>query len=942
MKDTDTSSFTRLAESDRAVLEPADSGPSGSIEALQIEIAERKRAEAALRQQKEVLETILDNVPAMIALRTPDGAYKWLNRQWQKVLGWSLAETRNHDILAELYPDPEYRQAAAEFIQKADGTWREWRTRLRDGTILDTLWANVSLSDGSTIGIGKDTTERRRAEEALRQSEERYRAVVQDQTEVITRFRPDGTFLFVNDAYARLFGNRPEEMIGRTWLPDAHPDDVAMIQARLAQMTPENPVVALENRVISGSRETRWMQFVNRGSFDSHGKLLEIQSVGRDVTERRLAEKALSESEERNRQFFELGAVAMGEVDPATRRLVRVNDRYCEMTGYSREEMLGFTVYDLTHPDDRETDRLRFSRMLTGETLEHFSEKRYIRKDGRVIWVQVTARLIRDAAGTPIRSAGVVLDITDRKRAAAELAASEAKYRRLHESITDAFAVSDTAGRIQEANRAYRDMLGYSQEELSQLTYRDLTPEKWHDFEARIIEEQVLQRGFSDVYEKEYRRKDGTVFPVELRAFLLTGETGEPLGVWAIVRDITERKRAEEVLQTEAAFRKAVIDTAAEGLCACHETTAFPFVEFTVWNDRMTEITGYTLDEINRLGLYQTLYRDPAVRERALHRISRMRLADELIAEEWTISRKDGRSRIIAISTKGLRAHGGQDHVVAMIQDLTDRKQAEEQLARYQDHLEDLVAERTRELDRSREKLQRAERLASIGTLAAGIAHEINNPLGMLLLGADVALTSLDQPEALKELLSQIRRDVERCSRIVRGVLDFARQQVTEKWPLELNEVVRRSLDFTREYARKNHVNIEISCAQELPCILGNSTELEQVVVNLLHNAVQACHDEGHIWVETHRARGYVRLVVRDDGRGMTQEQIGHAFDPFYTTRLDQGGTGLGLSTVHGIVTGHGGAIDLASQPGRGTVFTVEFPVTTEMENADGQNPRGG
>jgi len=280
-----------------------------------------------------------------------------------------------------------------------------------------------------------------------------------------------------------------------------------------------------------------------------------------------------------------------------------------------------------------------------------------------------------------------------------------------------------------------------------------------------------------------------------------------------------------------------------------------------------------------------------------------------------------------------------EDSRRALLGILEDEKRAEAELARYRDHLEELVGERTRELAKSREQLQRAERLASIGTLAAGIAHEINNPLGMMLLGADLALRSLDDPEKLAELLRQQKRDLERCARIVKGVLNFARHRPMARSPIHLNEVVGHSIDFTREYTRLHGVAIEARLSDSIAPIMGNATELEQVVVNLVHNAVQACGDGGHVTIEAHEAGDKVRLVIRDDGCGMTPEQIEHAFDPFYTTRVEKGGTGLGLSTVHGIVTGVGGTIEISSEPGRGAVFTMDFPSYTCADA--GQNEGG-
>lgn len=264
--------------------------------------------------------------------------------------------------------------------------------------------------------------------------------------------------------------------------------------------------------------------------------------------------------------------------------------------------------------------------------------------------------------------------------------------------------------------------------------------------------------------------------------------------------------------------------------------------------------------------------------------------------------------------------------------DVSERKRTEEELARHRDGLEELVKQRTSELEESRATLRRAERLASIGTLAAGIAHEINNPLGMMLLASEMALRSLDKPEALQALLRQQKNDAERCARIVKSVLDFSRRRSTEKCPLDLNEAVRCGIDFTQEFARTHGVTLEAHLTDALDAVLGHMTELEQLVVNLVHNAVQACKAGGHVVVETQVADDKIRLTIHDDGCGMSTREQEHVFDPFYTTRVEKGGTGLGLSVVHGIVTRHGGTIGVSSALNGGTTFTMEFPRYSEQQ----------
>jgi PAS domain S-box-containing protein len=224
-------------------------------------------------------------------------------------------------------------------------------------------------------------------------------------------------------------------------------------------------------------------------------------------------------------------------------RILDTNDSCCSMIGYSRKELLKMKVKDIEVPDSEEGIQKRMYRILENG-YDRF-ETRYLRKDGSIIIVEASVNLLIDKQP---RLFCFMRDITERKKAEEALRESEVKYRKLHESLTDAFVVVDMQGRIQDYNRDYIEMLGYNEAELEKMTYIDLTPVRWHEFEAKIVKDQVLTNGYSDIYEKEYRRKDGTVFPVELRNFLIKDDTGRPTHRWAIVRDISQRKQAEQEL----------------------------------------------------------------------------------------------------------------------------------------------------------------------------------------------------------------------------------------------------------------------------------------------------------------------------------------------------------------------------------------------------------
>jgi PAS domain S-box-containing protein len=243
--------------------------------------------------------------------------------------------------------------------------------------------------------------------------------------------------------------------------------------------------------------------------------------------------------------------------------------------------------------------------------------------------------------------------------------------------------------------------------------------------------------------------------------------------------------------------------------------------------------------------------------------------------------------------------------------------------------LTDHQSARDAEQKHTEEALRRAERLASVGTLAAGIAHEINNPLGAILLSAEAAILGRGRPngEAILEAsLANIQTSALRCGRIVKSVLQFARDEVSQKWPASISDVVRHARDMVRKLAAERGVTLRVELDENCPNLVMNPTEMEQVVMNLVSNAIQASSRGREVLVRIATLRRELRVTVEDHGRGMTNDEVAHMFDPFFTSRIHEGGTGLGLSIAHGIVQDHGGAIEVATKLGQGTSVTLVFP----------------
>ena len=273
---------------------------------------------------------------------------------------------------------------------------------------------------------------------------------------------------------------------------------------------------------------------------------------------------------------------------------------------------------------------------------------------------------------------------------------------------------------------------------------------------------------------------------------------------------------------------------------------------------------------------------------------------------------------------------GGSVHVLAQGVDVTSRKHDEEELSRYRQLLEERVEESSEHLRESRVKLQEQQQLAAVGTLAAGIAHQINNPIGGILAAAEFALLNEDSEDRESLRTRALETTVEesrRCGRIVRNMLKFSRHEPTAKWVEDLNDIVRRSVELTRTYVAELGGSLELDIEPRPLLAMVSPIDIEQVLVNVIRNAAESRAGGVRVVVSTRRHRDEMSIEVADDGNGIAPGDRDYVLDPFFTTRLESGGSGLGLSVAQGVVKDHGGTIELVSQEEKGTRVTVRLPL---------------
>ncbi|MEI6681064.1 MAG: PAS domain S-box protein [Bacteroidota bacterium] len=485
---------------------------------------------------------------------------------------------------------------------------------------------------------------------------------------------PAGKIILFNQSFCRILRIDEPEVTGRSFQSFLDDDDQQSFVSALAEAFDSERKIIREFSLTGAGKGI----FIRSEAFVSQGELLCKVAII-DIAEKKFTEDALTKSEEKYRMLIELAVDAFFQGD-RDGNFITVNDKAVEMTGYTRQELLHKNMRELFLPENLVEKPLRYDLLLEGQTIK--TERVLHCKDGRNMLVEMTSKAMPDGTYQSF-----FRDITERRAAEKAISDSERKYRNLHMSMMDGYVLTDMNGVIIESNEAFRQMLGYQAEELTRLTYRDLTPEKWHDYEQRIVDEQIMVKGHSLVYQKEYRKKDGTVFPIEIRTFLIRNTAGEEEGMWAIVREITERKRAEEALRRSEEKFRSVVESSPTAMYFYHLETDGRLI-LTGANPASDQIIG-----ISHKGLLGKTITEafPSLCQTGVPDMYRKVAKNELGPQTFEIEYDDERfSGFYSVHV----FRTGPDAISVDFVDITSRKQTEEALRRseieYRDTLDSL------------------------------------------------------------------------------------------------------------------------------------------------------------------------------------------------------------------------------------------------------------
>jgi PAS domain S-box-containing protein len=566
-----------------------------------------------------------------------------------------------------------------------------------------------------------------------------------------------------------------------------------------------------------------------------------------------------------------------------------------KMFGYRAAEAIGQPITIIIPPERLDEAEQVLSRIRRGDMVEHFETVR-MAKGGERLTVSLTVSPIKDVRGEVIGASKIVRDITERQQADA----SRSRLAAVVESSEDAIIGKTLDGVITSWNPAAQKMFGYTAAEAIGRPITMLIPEERLAEEDEVLAR--IRRGDRvESFETVRLAKDGRRLIIALTVSPVMTPAGRIVEASKIARDVTEHRRSEMQAQ-------AILEAASEGILVVGQDGRIMSV-----NGRIEAMFGYSREEL--LGepvevLLPERFRSRHVGHRGAYlldpHVRPMGRGRDLLAR-----RRDGREFPVEISLSYVQTESGV-RGLAFVTDITHRQAAE------------LAA-------------RQAERLSAVGRMAAGIAHEVNNPIGVLTSRIELMLIEAEgnglPPETVEDL-RVLHRQTMRVATIAKTLLSFSRPSAPDRNLVDLNEVVAAVLLLVRKEYARHAVDVVSDLEENLPRVLGHANALEQVLLNLMTNAAQAMASGGQVTVTTSVHGERVRLVVSDNGPGIDPANVANIFEPFFTTKAS--GTGLGLSVAHDIIRDHNGTIDVQSTPERGTRFILSFPVATAPAGESG------
>ena len=875
-----------------------------------VETTERRRAEEALRTSQEYARNVIDSSLDMIIAVDTDRNIVEFNKAAEETFGYRRQEIVG-TMVDILYANPQENISVHKKTVEEGQCVQEILNRRKSGEVFPSFLSASLLRDAhgevvGVMGVSREITESKKTEEALRESEEKYRSLFESMLNGFAYCKilldennhpVDFVYLEVNDSFEKLTGLKKEDVVGKKvteaipTIKDTHPE-----------------LFDIYGKVALTGKEAEFDIY-----FEPLGIWLSISvyspqkgyfvAVFDNVTEHKLAEEALKESEEKYRSLVESTEDSIYLIDRNCRYLF-MNQKHLSRFGLPTDKVIGKTYGEFHSKEETKEFAEKVKAVFeTSQSLsyEHGSQ----RDDGYFLR---TLSPVKEPDGRTTAVTVVSKDIIALKRTEEVLRESEVKYRTILESIEDGYFEVDIRGNFTFFNDSLCKIHGYSKHKLMGMNNREYvdeeTAKKIYQAFNKVYTTGEPAKGF----EWEIIRKDRTKRYVQSSVSLIKDAEGQRIGFRGIVRDVTEKKQTETELTQTKDFLENILDSSIDGI-----TTTDLQGDVIYTSPRTKDILGYKQKKI--IGKEAHFFYGNG-KEDAKAIMKELKAKGELRDHEMKMIRKDGELIDINLSASLLRDEKGEViGTLGIYRDITEKNRLEAQLAQ-------------------------AQRVEALGTLAGGIAHNFNNLLMSIQGNASLMLLDKTSSDPDYERLRNIEKSVQNGSRLTRQLLGYAREGRYEIRPISLNQVVEETSNTFG--TTKKEITVHQYLAKDLYGIKADQGQIEQVLLNLYVNASDAMPGGGDLTLKTmnvthknmsrkpYKAKSgdYVLLTVRDIGMGMDKKTQARIFDPFFTTKGLAKGTGLGLASTYGIVKAHGGYIDVDSRKGHGTTFRIYLPAS--------------
>jgi PAS domain S-box-containing protein len=859
---------------------------------------ERKRVEAEV----ESASLLPKENPAPVVRVTRDGIVAFANPAADQLLhAWDVAVGK---------------KAPAEIVAKAGEVFANAKREAIQTAIADRIYSIqfVPIVSANYVNLYfADITDEKSIEDALRESEARYRSVIDALPAAVYTTDANGKVTMFNQAAVELSGRVPE--VGNdswcvTWKL-YHPDGTPMPHAECPM------AMALKTgKSVRGYEAIAERPDGSRVSFvpyptplrDNSGKLVGAINMLVDITDRKRAEAQLRDREQRLSAFFSTAALGVAVLTPEA-RFEQVNDTFCRIAGYSRAELLKMDWQTLTHPDDAPLLNQKMDALLSGRIPRFEIEKRYIRKDRAQIWVQNSVSITRDGGGRPLNLVSLCQDITARKHTETALKQSEHELADFFENASEAIHWIGPDGVVLRANKAELEMLGYSADEYVGRNIADFHVDKENirDILARLHAGETLNTCPSQMI-----AKDGSIRDVLINASVYF-ENGKFVHTRCFTRDVTENARTEKALRHLAAIVEttddAVISKDLNGI-------------ITSWNPAAQRLYGYTAEEAIGQPVTIMIPADRPDEEPAI--LARLRRGERIDHYETIRVAKDGRRLHVSLTVSPIQDATGKIVGASKIaRDITQQKKAQNEIARL------LAAERA-----ARREAEVASRTKD--EFLATLSHELRTPLTAMLGWLTILRSHRLDDTTTKHAIETIERNAKAQAQLIEDLVDISRivggKLSLEVGPIELYPVLDAAVEVVKPAADAKHISVEINYDATVGPVSGDANRVQQIIWNLLSNAVKFTPNGGKVVVDYKRHGSFAEIVVRDTGIGISEDFLPYVFERFRqaesaATRSHRG-MGLGLAIVRHLVELHGGTVSVESAgENKGSTFTVHLPL---------------